>query len=150
METVLRALFMYAFLLLLFRISGKRSLAQITSFDFVLLLVIGEATQQALIGDDFSMVTAIVAITTLVGVDIALSLIKARAPRIERCLDDVPVIIVADGRLMEDRLRKERVDQDDVLAAARSLHGLERLDQIKYAVLERNGGISIVPRETAR
>jgi uncharacterized membrane protein YcaP (DUF421 family) len=149
METVLRAFAMYAFLLLLFRISGKRSLAQITSFDFVLLLVIGEASQQALIGEDYSMVTSLIAIVTLMTIDIALSLIKQRSVRIDRWLEDVPVIIVDHGRLLQDRMQKERVDIDDVLAAARSTHGLERLDQIKYAVLERNGGISIVPQPQA-
>lgn len=145
METILRALAMYLFLLLIFRISGKRSLAQITSFDFVLLLVIGEASQQALIGKDYSIVTAMLAIATLMAVDIALSLIKDRAPKIERWLDDVPVIIVAHGKLLHERMQQERVDLDDVLAAARSLHGLQRLDQIQYAVLERNGRISIIP-----
>lgn len=145
METVARALFMYAFLLLVFRISGKRSLAQITAFDFVLLLVIGEATQQALIGDDYSMTTAVIVITTLMLIDIALSLLKDYSQRIERYVDDLPVIIVENGRMLAERMRKERVDEEEVLAAARNKQGLERLDQIKYAVLERNGEISIIP-----
>jgi uncharacterized membrane protein YcaP (DUF421 family) len=146
METVLRALVLYGFLLLVFRISGKRSLAQITAFDFVLLLVIGEATQQALIGEDYSLTTAIIAITTLMLVDIVLSLIKDHSRRIERYVDDLPVIIVDNGRLLTERMRKERVDEEEVLAAARGKQGLERLEQIRYAVLERNGEISIIPQ----
>lgn len=148
METVLRAVIIYIVLLLIFRISGKRSLAQITSFDFVLLLVIGEATQQALIGEDYSLTTAVIAIVTLMSVDIALSIAKGRSARVERWLDDMPIVVVENGELLRGRASRERVDEDDVLAAARNLHGLERLDQIKYAVLERNGRISIVPQRS--
>ena len=150
MDTVLRALAMYLFLLLIFRLSGKRSLAHITAFDFVLLLIIGEATQQALIGEDFSLVTAMLVIVTLSIADIGLSLLKDRYPRIERVIDDMPVVIVDHGRLLHARLAAERVDEKDVLAAARIRHGLERLDQIKYAVLETGGGISIIPYRSER
>jgi uncharacterized membrane protein YcaP (DUF421 family) len=146
MDSVLRALAIYAILLIIFRISGKRSLAQITTFDFVLLLVIGEATQQALLGDDFSMTNAFIVIVTLLGLDIALSLLKQRSPKIELLLDDTPLIIVEDGRPLKERMDKARIDESDVLTAARELQGLERMDQIKYAVLERSGGVSVVPK----
>jgi uncharacterized membrane protein YcaP (DUF421 family) len=147
MESVVRAAVIYAFLLLIFRITGKRSLAQITAFDFVLLLIIGESTQQALLGDDFSVINACVVIGTLMFLELGLSLVKRWAPRLDLALESTPLIIVDNGRLMEERIAHERVDEDDVLAAAREHHGLERLDQIKYAVLERSGGISIVPKE---
>lgn len=147
METVLRALGIYLFLLLVFRMAGKRSLAQITTFDFVLLLIIGEATQQALIGNDFSLTTAWLLITTLVGADIAISLFKQRFPRVERLIDGTPLVIVEDGKLLYDRMKKSRIDEEDIMSAARHLQGLERLDQIKYAVLERSGGITIIPKE---
>jgi len=146
METILRALAIYTFLLLVFRFSGKRSLAQTTTFDLVLLLVVGEATQQAVVGDDYSITTAMLAIVTLVGLDVGLSVVKERFRPLERFVDDMPLVIVEDGRPLRERMDKERVDEEDVLAAARNLHGLERMQQIKYAVLERNGAISIVPR----
>ena len=147
MDSVLRAAAIYAFLLLVFRITGKRSLAQITAFDFVLLLIIGEATQQALLGEDFSVINACVVIGTLMFLELGLSLAKERWPGLDPVLDSTPLIIVENGRLLTDRVACERVDLHDVLAAARERHGLERLDQIKYAVLERSGGISIVPRQ---
>lgn len=147
MDSVLRATAMYVFLLVLFRIAGKRSLAQITTFDFVLLLIISEATQQGLLGDDFSLINAFVIILTLLGLDIGLSLLKQRSPTIDKWIDDVPLVIVEDGRPIKDRLDKARVDESDVLTAARELQGLERMDQIKYAVLERSGGISIIPKQ---
>lgn len=149
MDSVLRAVAIYVILLVIFRISGKRSLAQITTFDFVLLLIIGEATQQALLGEDFSMTNAFVVIVTLVGVDIGLSLLKGRSKTLERVMDDLPLVIVEDGRPLQARMDKARIDQSDVLTAARELQGLERMDQIKYAVLERNGGISIIPRSSS-
>lgn len=146
MDTVFRALAIYAGLMLVLRGSGKRSLAQITSFDFVLLLILGESTQQALIGEDFSITTGVLLIASLVGIDMTLSFVKERSPRLATWLDSRPLVIVEDGRPLTERLENSRVDLGDVLAAARERQGLERLDQIKYAVLERSGGISIVPK----
>jgi uncharacterized membrane protein YcaP (DUF421 family) len=148
MDTVLRSIVMYMFVMLVFRLSGKRSLAQITTFDFVLLLIIGEATQQALVGDDFSIVSAMLVILTLAVMDIGLSLLKQKWPRLDKVMDDVPLLIVENGEPLRDRMRMVRVDEEDVLAAAREVQGLERMDQIRYAVLERSGGISIVPKQS--
>jgi len=146
-DSVLRAAAIYAFLLVVFRLSGKRSLSQITTFDFVLLLIISEATQQALLGDDFSVTNAFVVILSLIGLDIGLSLLKQRFPRLDRWIDDVPLLIVEDGRPIKERMEKARIDESDVLTSARALQGLEWMDQIKYAVLERSGGISIIPKQ---
>jgi uncharacterized membrane protein YcaP (DUF421 family) len=147
MDAVLRAFAIYAVLLVLFRISGRRTLSQMTTFDFVLLLIIGEATQQALLGEDFSLTNACLVIVTLLAIDIGLSLLKARSPRLEKLIDGVPMIIVENGRVLKDRMDKSRIDESDVLEAARRLQGLERLDQIKFAVVEVSGGITIVPKE---
>jgi len=146
MDSVLRALAIYIILLVVFRIAGKRSLSQITTFDFVLLLVIGEATQQALLGEDFSITNAFVVIITLFVLDIGLSLLKRRSRPLEKWLDSGPLIIVEDGKPIQERLRKSRVDESDILEAAREMQGLERIEQIKYAVLERSGKNSIIPK----
>jgi uncharacterized membrane protein YcaP (DUF421 family) len=145
MESVLRATAVYVFLLVLFRLSGKRTLAQVTTFDFVLLLIISEATQQALVDGDNSMTNAFLLVATLVALNIVFSEIKQRFKAAERVLDGLPLLIVEHGNLLHDRMAKERIDENDVLDAAREHHGLERLEQIKYAVLERNGKISIIP-----
>ena len=150
MDAVIRAAVIYLFLLLVFRVAGQRAIAKITTFDFVLLLVIGEATQNALVGEDFSMTNAFVVILTLVGLDVLLSAVKQRSKRADQILDGTALIIVDDGRILLDRMNKERIDESDIMAAARERHGLERLDQIKYAVLEQSGEISIVPRAEAR
>lgn len=147
MDAVLRAGAIYLVLMLIFRITGKRSLAQITTFDFVLLLVIGEATQQALLGNDFSVTNAAIVIVTLLGLDLGLSLVQARFPGIGPWLDDVPLVLVEDGKVLKRRMDKSRIAESDILHAARTTQGLERMDQIKYAVLERTGEVSIIPKQ---
>ncbi len=146
MDAVLRGIAVYVFLVIIFRISGQRSLGQVTTFDFVLLLIIAETTQQALLGEDFSITGAFLLIITLIALDVGLSLLKQRWPRLDRLLEGLPLVIVEDGKPLAERMAKARVDEDDVLTAARELQGLERMEQIKYAVLERSGGISIIKK----
>lgn len=141
---------MYFLLLIVIRVAGKRTLAEITTFDLVLLLIIGESTQQALIGNDYSFTNAVVLIITLVFIDIALSLIKQRSARLDRWIEGTPVLIMKDGVPLTRALQNARIDESDILEAARKLRGLERLDQIKYAILEKDGGITIVPKEEFR
>lgn len=137
---------MYFFLLFLFRIVGRRTLAQTTNFDLVLLLIISEATQNAMIGNDFSMTNSMLVILTLVGIDIALSILKQYSPTMERQLDGRPLVLVDQGRPLKELMQKARIDEKDILSSARESQGLEGMDQIKYAVLETNGGISIIPK----
>lgn len=147
MEAVLRAAIVYAVLLVLFRIAGKRALGQITTFDFVLLLVISEAVQNAMVGQNYSITHAFLVVATLMVMDVGLSLVKRRAPIIDKLVDGVPVILVEHGRPLTDRLKKSRVDESDIMASARRLHGLQQMAEIKYAILERSGDISIIPWE---
>jgi len=140
MDAIVRGLAVYLFLLILFRIAGRRTLGSITNFDFVLLLIISEATH------DYSVTNGFLVILTLVGLDIALSYLKQRFPAMERYLDGLPLILVDQGRPLKELMHRARVDERDILAAAREKHGLERMDQIKYAILETNGMISIVPK----
>ena len=146
MDSIFRVLAVYAFLVLVFRLSGKRTLSEASTFDLLMLLIISETTQQAMVDDDHSITHAFLLILTLVSIDVGLSLLKQRSKPIEKVLDDVPLIILENGQPIRERMNKERVDEADVLEAARDKHGVERLDQIKYAVLERNGQITIVPQ----
>ncbi len=146
MDSVLRAAAIYLVVLVVFRLAGRRTLSELTTFDFVLLLIIGEATQQALLGDDFSIVNAMVVIVSLVVFDIALSLLKNKSRCLSKLIDGEPMIIVEHGQVLERRIRKARIDEGDILEAARHSQGLERIDQIKFAILEKDGKISIIPR----
>ncbi len=147
MDSVLRAAAIYLFLLVLFRVAGKRTLSDVTTFDFVLLLIIGEATQQALLGEDFSLTNAFLVIVTLIGFDIGLSLWIQRWPWLSKWMEGVPLIIVEHGQPLRERMQRVRVSEDEILTAARERQGLARMDQIQYAVLERSGGISIIPKQ---
>ncbi len=147
MDSVLRGLAIYFILLVILRVSGRRTLGQMTTFDFVLLLIIAETTQQALLGEDFSLTNAGLLIVTLMVIDIGLSLLRERWPRVNRIIEGLPLILVENGRPIKERVDQSRVDEEDILAAARESQGIERMDQIKYAVLERNGGISIIPKQ---
>ena len=91
------------------------------------------------------MINAFVVIATLVLIDILLSLFKERSPRVGRFLDGVPLIVVEYGKPLTERLRKARLTEEDILEAARQSQGLERLEQIRFAVLEKNGQISVIP-----
>jgi uncharacterized membrane protein YcaP (DUF421 family) len=147
MDSVVRGALTYAFVWLIFRVSGKRTLAEMTTFDFVLLLIISETTQGALMSNDASMTNAFLLIITMIGMDIGLSLIKQRFPAVEHAMDGSPLLLIANGRMFKDRMEKERVDEDDILASARLNYGIDSLDDIRHAVLERDGGISVIPRK---
>jgi uncharacterized membrane protein YcaP (DUF421 family) len=146
---ILRVVAIYTFLLVVLRVAGKRTVAQMTSFDLIVLLVIGDATQQALIGDDYTVGTAVVAVSCLILMDVALGRLKNISPRIDRVVDGMPLILVANGKLLEDRMAVEGVDLEDILTSAREQHGIGRLEDIDYAVLERHGGLSIIPKRAA-
>jgi uncharacterized membrane protein YcaP (DUF421 family) len=148
MNPVIRGLVIYVFVLVIFRILGKRSLSETTTFDFVLLLIISEATTDALIGEDYSLTASIIMISTLVGIDLLLSILKEHSKILDRFIDGAPLVIVDHGKPLQQRMKKSRVDEEDILEAARLLHGLENMKQIKYAVLEKDGSISIVPMKT--
>ncbi|HYE72226.1 MAG TPA: YetF domain-containing protein [Blastocatellia bacterium] len=146
MDAVLRGLATYGAVLIIFRITGKRTLAQITVFDFVLLLIISETTQQGMIGQDYSITNAVLLVATLISTDLLLNFLKQRWLWLERFTEGEPLIILENGQLIKERADRLQIDESDVLQAARELQGLERLDQIKYAVLERNGGITVIPK----
>jgi uncharacterized membrane protein YcaP (DUF421 family) len=145
MDSVIRVVVIYIFLLIIVRLSGKRTLAEADTFDLLTLLIISETTQQAMVDHDHSLTNAMILITTLVGMTIGISLLKQWLPSFNKLVDDVPLVVVKDGKPLQDRMDRSRIDEQDILESARELRGLERMDQIKYAILERTGSISIIP-----
>lgn len=146
MDTIIRAAAVYFILLVIFRIAGQRTLSQVTTFDLILALIISEAVQEALVDNDGSITNAVLIVVTLVGLSILLSLVKQRFSRLERVLDGTPLVLVEEGRLHRERMERERIDEGDILEAARELQGLSRLDQVAYAVLEKGGRVTVIPR----
>lgn len=145
MEMVLRALAIYLVLMVVFKIAGRRALMQMTSFDLILLLIISEATQQALLGNDFSVTGAALTIITLVVVDMLFGYLKRYLPGVEAAIDGTPVILVENGRMLEKKMKQADISYDDIMAFARNGQGIDKLVDIKYAILEQNGHISIIP-----
>lgn len=145
MDAVVRAGTIYVALLIIFRLAGRRTLSQVTPFDFVLLLIIGGAAEQAMLGDDFSLVNAVLVVISLIFFDVMLSLVKRRSPWLDKLLDGEPMIVVEYGRPLRRRIDKARISESDILEAARNTQGLEKMEQIRFAILEKNGHISIIP-----
>lgn len=145
MNPVLRGVIVYVFLMIVFRFSGRRTLNETTTFDLVLLLIISEVTQQALVGEDFSIITAVMLICTLVGLDLLLTVIKQKFKKVDQILEGAPLVIVHNGKPLERRMHKTRIEKDDIMQEARASFGLESIKDIKYAVLEKDGSITIVP-----
>jgi uncharacterized membrane protein YcaP (DUF421 family) len=146
MESILRGATTYLFVWLIFRITGKRTLAQITTFDAVLLLIISETTQAALVDNDNSYTNSVLLILSMLGLDVLFSCIKQRYPAIEKVMDGAPLLILDRGELVRGAMDKERVDERDILHAARDLQGLGTLDDVEYAILEQTGEITIIPK----
>jgi uncharacterized membrane protein YcaP (DUF421 family) len=104
MDSIISGLGIYVFLLVLFRLTGNRSLAQITTFDAVLILIIAEAVQEAMIGEDRSMTNAGLLIVTLLGFDVFLSLVSVRSGKLEKIVNDLPTLLIDDGTLLREGL----------------------------------------------
>jgi uncharacterized membrane protein YcaP (DUF421 family) len=149
MESVLRGAATYLFVWLIFRVTGKRTLAQITTFDAVLLLIISETTQAALIDDDNSFTNSVLLILSMLGLDVLFSCIKQKYPAVEKVMDGVPILVVNRGELVRHAMEKERIDEADILHAARDKQGLASLDDVEYAILEQTGEITIIPKEAS-
>ena len=145
MDSVIRAVVVYLFLMLLFRIVGKRTLNETSPFDIVLLLIISESVQQAMIDSDNSVTNAFLIAATLVALNFLMSLVRYRYPAVGRVMDGVPLVLVDRGKPIRERLDRERVDEAEIVSTGREMHGIGRLDQVRYAVLEDSGKITIVP-----
>lgn len=146
MESVVRGATIYIFLWLIFRISGKRTLAETSPFELVLLLIISEVTNQAMVDNDHSITNAFLLIMTLTGMSVLLSVIKHYSATANRWIEGMPLPLIKDGRMLKENMDKARVDEEEIMMSARYTHGVERMDGIKDAMVENDGKISIVPR----
>jgi uncharacterized membrane protein YcaP (DUF421 family) len=147
MESVLRGIIIYLFLWLIFRISGKRTLAETTPFELVLLLIISEVTNQAMVDSDNSVTNAIILIMTLTGMSVLLSFFKHYSAAANRWLEGLPLPLIKEGKVLKENLDKARVDEQEILMSARYTQGIERLEDIKDATVENDGKISVIPRQ---
>ena len=150
MDSVIRAVVVYLVMLILFRISGKRTLSDVSTFDLVLTLIISEALQQAMIDNDNSMTNAFLLVVVFIGSDILISLAKQKSSLIAKLVEGTPVILIEQDTTHRKYMERERVDESEIMQAARKDHGVQRMDQIAYAVVEASGEISVVPKEKVK
>jgi uncharacterized membrane protein YcaP (DUF421 family) len=148
MDIVIRATVIFFALYLLVRVMGKRELAQMTPFELIVLVVLGDLIQQGVTHNDFSLTGAGLAISTMAFWALALSWLTFLSPKAETILDGEPRVIVRDGRLVMENLRRDRVTQAEILSEMR-LAGIARLSDVAWAILEPRGKMSFIKREAA-
>jgi uncharacterized membrane protein YcaP (DUF421 family) len=149
MEKVLRAAVGYAFLLIAFRVLGRRELGQLTNFDLVVVLIVANVLQNAMIGDDNSVTGGLIGAATVLGLNALVGAAVYASRAVERAVDGNPVVIVVDGRLVRSRLRRELITENEVLAAARNA-GIEQLADVRLAILESTGEINVFASDRNR
>lgn len=143
---VLRTTLCYVGILVLLRLAGKREIGQITTFDVVVLLMIGNAVQNAMVGTDYSVTGGLIAAVILVFANYLTASFGLHSPLFERAVRGEPTLLISHGAFIQSNLRREGVDPDEVLASMRE-HGIDNISRVKSAWLEIDGSISIVPEE---
>jgi uncharacterized membrane protein YcaP (DUF421 family) len=148
MDAVLRVAFVYVFLLAVFRLLGKRELGQLSPFELVVLIFIPEIFSDALVGGDHSMTAATIGGSTVLVLVFATSLMSHRFRWFEKVVEGGATVVVHNGRFAEQNMNRERVQPGEVFAQMHAA-GLERLEQVRWAILEGDGKISIIPVDPA-
>ncbi|HZP25636.1 MAG TPA: YetF domain-containing protein [Dehalococcoidia bacterium] len=144
---VARTLIVYVVLLLALRFAGKRELGQMTPFDLVVILLVANAVQNAMVGPDTSLTGGLIAAGVLVGANFGVAQAREHVPWLRRAVEGTPTLLISDGQLVTEHLKREGLDPDEVMMAIRE-HGVNSLEEVKLAVLETDGSISIVPTDT--
>ena len=145
-EIVLRTGIVYLFLVAVIRISGKREVGQMSVVELVVILIISDAVQNSMVGDNTTIWGGLIAVLTLIGLDFLLRAVTRRSRRLRRAIEGEPRLLIRDGRVLERALEQEKIELTEVRAALRE-HGIERLDDVRMAVLETDGSISVIGRE---
>jgi uncharacterized membrane protein YcaP (DUF421 family) len=145
MDLVLRAAFVYFLILIVTRAVGRRELGQLAPADFILLIVIGDLVQQGVTQSDQSLTGATVVISTLAVLTVATAYIGFRFRRLRPLLDGDPIVLVADGRVQERALHRQRITDDELAAEARQ-QSIGSLADVRYAILESSGKISFITK----
>jgi uncharacterized membrane protein YcaP (DUF421 family) len=145
MDIALRAIVLYVFVVFVMRMIGRRELSTLTPFDLVLLIVLGDAIQQGLTQDDYSVTGAAIAVTTLAILQVVTSYISYRVRPLRKVLKGEPIILIENGKLLTQNMRRERITADDVAEEMRTQQ-IAAFDQVQWAILESNGTISFIQK----
>ncbi len=145
-DVVLRTLIVYAFLVIVLRVAGKREVGQLSILELIVLLVVSDAVQNSMVGDNTSLWGGLVAVGTLMVADLTLRNLTDRSRLLKRAVEGEPRLLIRNGRLFDRAMAEEGIDMDELRAALRE-HGVRRPTDVELAVLETDGTISVVPRE---
>lgn len=145
MDVFLRGTVIFFALYLLVRLMGKRELGQMTPFELIVLVVIGDLIQQGVTQNDFSMTGAIIAISTFAFWALILSWASYLSPSAERFLDGEPRVIIREGKLLDGNLRRNRLTRSEIESEMR-LAGIARMEEVAWGILETRGKISFIKR----
>ena len=146
MDLVFRALVLFGGVYVLLRVVGRRELAEMEPIDFVLLIVLGDAVQQGLTQDDYSVTGALITITSIAAIQVGLGYAAFRSRRLRVLMEGEPLVLIEDGQPLEKNLRRGRISEDELAEEVR-LSQLPSLRQVQWAVLETSGKISIIPKK---
>ena len=145
MHTIIHAIISYFFLLLTVRVLSRRPGAQMTPVEFVLVFLVGGVAILATVGDDRSETNSVCAVMAVALMHRSVAGLKQRYRRVAAIVDGTPLVILKDGQWQTETMEKMRIHDDDVMAAART-KGIKTLREIKYAILERNGALSVIKK----
>ena len=145
-EVVLRTAIVYLFVVTALRLSGKREVGQMSVLELVVILVISDAVQNSMVGDNTSVWGGLVAVATLLSLDFGLKALTRRSRSLREAVEGEPRLLVRDGRLLDKAIQEEGLEAEEVRAAIRS-HGLAGIEDVRLAVLETDGSISVIPRD---
>lgn len=145
MDIALRALFLYVFVVFVMRVLGRRELSSLTAVDLVLLIVLGDAIQQGLTQDDYSVTGAVIAVSTISAIQVFSSYLAFRSKRARKVIEGEPIVVIQDGKVLENNLKRERLTEDDVAEEMR-MQQIATFDEVQWAILETNGQISFVKK----
>jgi uncharacterized membrane protein YcaP (DUF421 family) len=148
MDLAIRAVVIYIFIYTLTRIVGRRELSSLGPFDIILLVVIGDAVQQGLTQDDYSMTGAFIVVTVFALMQVLLSYLSFRFRSLRTVLEGEPIVIIQDGKPIERNLRRERLAVDDVMEQARLSAQISSMDEIQFAIVENSGAISFIQKSS--
>jgi uncharacterized membrane protein YcaP (DUF421 family) len=146
MDLALRSIVVFFFIFLLTRVIGKRELSSLEPFDLILLIVLGDAVQQSLTQDDYSVTGAFIVISTIAILQVGVSYLNFRFPRLRPLIDGEPIVIIQDGKVLEANAKRERLTLDDIAEAAR-LQQIGSVEDVQWAVLETSGELTFIEKQ---
>ena len=146
MNTVIRIVIVYLTIVVALRIMGKREFSQLSPLELVTLLLIPEISSQAILGEDFSLTNAVIALATLFSLTFVMTVLRYRFGRLDRMVEGTPTVLVHDGKIYPKNMDLERISETEMFAEMHKA-GLVELDEVEWMILETDGRLAIVPKQ---